>query len=196
MSLKFQYHRPAVLGGGVDDVLVIPFGNHILLVYKFRVPVELRDLAGPEESLEDIGPELLRQRVQRPDPFQSVAPLFYKCPTVSQLFPESVQLHEYTKNSVIRDIVGNFGMKKSVRLVFCLKLYFILYLILNVTNIANFAQNGGKDMEAYKRELSKQEKTRLDKIKESKKGRISRLGEFILSGMTYGEINDKRAVLK
>ena len=31
--------RPAVLGGGVDDVLVIPFGNHILLVYKFRVPV-------------------------------------------------------------------------------------------------------------------------------------------------------------
>ncbi|MBO8474826.1 MAG: hypothetical protein IAB91_06010 [Bacteroidetes bacterium] len=51
-------------------------------------------------------------------------------------------------------------------------------------------------MEAYKRELSKQEKTRLDKIKESKKGRISRLGEFILSGMTYGEINDKRAVLK
>ncbi len=87
-------------------------------------------------------------------------------------------------------------MKKSVRLVFCLKSYFILYLILNVTNIANFAQNGGKDMEAYKRELSKQEKTRLDKIKESKKGRISRLGEFILSGMTYGEINDKRAVLK
>ncbi len=51
--------RPAVLGGGVDDVLVIPFGNHILFVYKFRVPVELRDLAGPEESLEDIGPELL-----------------------------------------------------------------------------------------------------------------------------------------
>ena len=32
--------------------------NHILLVYKFRVPVELRDLAGPEEPLEDIGPEL------------------------------------------------------------------------------------------------------------------------------------------
>ena len=65
----------------------------------------LRDLAGPEEPLEDIRPELLRKRVERPDPFQGVAPLFYKCPTVSQLFPESVQLHEYTKNSVIRDIV-------------------------------------------------------------------------------------------
>lgn len=51
-------------------------------------------------------------------------------------------------------------------------------------------------MEAYKRELSKQEKARLAKIKESKNGKISRLGEFILSGMTYGEINDKRAVLK
>ena len=42
-----------------NSISVNTFFDHILLVYKFRVPVELRDLAGPEESLEDIGPELL-----------------------------------------------------------------------------------------------------------------------------------------
>ena len=71
LAIRTFPSRPAVLGCGVDDVLVIPFGNHILLVYKFRVPVELCDLACPEEPLEDIRPELLRQRVQRPDRFRA-----------------------------------------------------------------------------------------------------------------------------
>ena len=68
----------AVLGGGVDDVLVIPFGNHILLVYKFRVPVELRDLAGPEEPLEDIGPSLrLRLSIFPKIPESKYCKIFY-----------------------------------------------------------------------------------------------------------------------
>ena len=94
MSLKFQYHRPAVLGGGVDDVLVIPFGNHILLVYKFRVPVELCDLASPEEPLEDIGPELLRKRVEGPHPLEGEAPLVHGGAALPETLAESVQLHE------------------------------------------------------------------------------------------------------
>ena len=62
----------------VDDVLVIPFGNHILLVYKFRVPVELRDLAGPEESLEDIGPSLrLRLSIFPKIPESKYCKIFY-----------------------------------------------------------------------------------------------------------------------
>ena len=69
--------RPSALPS-VDDVLVIPFGNHILLVYKFRVPVELRDLACPEEPLEDIGPSLrLRLSIFPKIPESKYCKIFY-----------------------------------------------------------------------------------------------------------------------
>ena len=61
-----------------------------------------------EEPLEDIRPELLRQRVQRPHPLEGEAPLVHDGAALRETLAESVQLHEYTKNSVIRDIVRDF----------------------------------------------------------------------------------------
>ena len=79
--------------GGIDNVVIVPFGNHIVFISEFLLRSEFRNLACLEQSLERPDPQLLRQPVQRPHMLQRIAPLVHQAHTLVQFLPEAVQFY-------------------------------------------------------------------------------------------------------
>ena len=80
--------------GGIDNVVIVPFGNHIVFVSEFLLRSEFRNLASLKQSLERPDPQLLRQPVQRPDMLQRIAPLVHQTHAVVQFLLEAVQFNK------------------------------------------------------------------------------------------------------
>ena len=109
MSLDFALGKTCsfpgsetVLPGGLQNVPIVSFGYHILLVLEFLVPAEPRYLACREQTLERLDPESFRKSVQLPDVFQRIAPLLGQADTFVQRFHEAVQLYKDKRNTFIR----------------------------------------------------------------------------------------------
>ena len=77
--------------GAIDNVVIVPFGNHIVFVSEFLLRSEFRNLTSLKQSLERPDSQLLRQPVQRPHMLQRIAPLVHQTHAVVQFLLEAVQ---------------------------------------------------------------------------------------------------------
>ncbi len=114
--LTFGYtFGPAFCLGSIDNVVIIPFGNHIVFVFEFLLRCELRYLARLEQPLERLDLQLFRKPVQCPHVLQRIAPLVNQTPALVQFLVEAVQLYKSKKNCLIYDFPADFFPERIFR---------------------------------------------------------------------------------